>query len=327
MSNWPCKRSVAYRLLAFLLPFLINMNKKHHHHVVPKCILKHFTDEHGLLHCYDKRSDKLYRSSPRNAFKQRDMYAYTYPDGKKDLSLEDWFGEHLENDFGPLAEKLLALVRRRRKGHGRRSTIADLSEEELEIARHFCIFQFARTPARFKKAMAELDSSLDGYINEAARMKRQRNKDVSEEELAREVADARRQANQPHYKRNIWLKSLSTMLEGEGYKVSQSKGLVVGAIKNSRQQTLIIGDNPIIQALPGGVHLSDPLAELIMPIASDAAISLVRTPRCKRYWLFGRQVEEFNQYVLNRSEVIASRSESLTLRLANDYRTSQTTGA
>ena len=95
------------------------MNKKHHHHVVPMCILKHFTDERGLLHCYDKRSDKLYRSSPRNAFKQRDMYAYTTPDGEKDIGLEDWFAEYLENGFGPLAEKLLARVRRRGKGNGK----------------------------------------------------------------------------------------------------------------------------------------------------------------------------------------------------------------
>ena len=303
------------------------MNKKHHHHVVPKCILKHFTDERGLLHCYDKVSDKFYRSSPRNAFKHRDMYAYTTPDGEKDVGLEDWFAEYLESGFGPLAEKLLARIRRRAKGNGKRAVIAAVSARELSIARQYCIYQFARTPAMYRSAMQEIDNSLEGYLEEAARIKRQRIKNVSEEELEKEIAEARRHARQPHFKRNVWLQSLSRMLEGEGYKVSQSKGLVIGAIKNSRQQAFIIGDSPIIQALPGGVHLSDPLAEIIMPIASDAAISLAKTPRCKRYWLFGRKVEEFNQYIFDRSDVIASRSESATWKYANRYRNSQTSRA
>ena len=303
------------------------MNKKRHHHVVPKCVLKHFTDEDGLLHCYDKRSDNYYPTSPGNAFKKRDMYAYTTRDGRKDLGLEDWFGEHLENEFAPLAEKLLTFARRRGKENGKRPVLADLSASELSIARQYCLFQFARSPAMFRDAVQETESSIDGLLEEATRIKRQRNKDVSEEELAKEAADARRQVSQPDYKRNVWLESLSMMLEGEGYKVSQSKGLVVGAIKNSRQQAFIIGDNPIIHARPGGVHLSDPLAEIIMPIASDAAISLATTTRCKRYWLFGRQVDEYNQEILNRSDVIASRSESLTLRYANRYRVSQNPGA
>ena len=292
------------------------MTTKQHHHVVPACVLRNFADDNGLLHCYDKTRHNYYATGPDNAFRHRNMYAYTNRDGKKEVLLEDWFAG-LEYDFDRLAKKLLSSARTSRGGLRKQTPISDLSDNELDIARKFFIFQFARTPARRRDAIREIDSTFEEYLEDAVKIRKQRGGQVSEQQLQAEITNARRAAKQPHYKHNQWLMSLSGMLGGEGFKATQSKGVVVGAVKNSHEHAFIIGDNPIIQAFPNGINLFDPAAEIIMPIASDAALSLATTRRCKRIWLYGRLVAQFNQSVFERSDVIASRSKALTLAFAN----------
>ena len=91
-----------------------------------------------------------------------------------------------------------------------------------------------------------------------------------------------------------------------------SKGLVLGVVKNPRQQAFVIGDNPVIQSFPSGSTLPDPEAEIIMPIASDVALFLAKTSRCRRVWLYNRKIREFNEHIFERSDAIASRSEAIT---------------
>ena len=293
-----------------------SMTTKHHHHVVPACVLRNFTDDNGLLHCYDKKRGNYFATDPNNAFKYRNMYAYTNRDGKKEILLEDWFAG-LEYDFDRLAKKLLIFARGTRGGLRKRTPVANLSDYELEVARKFFIFQFARTPAQRRDAISEIDSTFEEILEEAVKTRKHDGEKVSEQQLEAEIADARGAAKQPHYQHNQWLMGLSSLLEGDGFKATQSKGVVIGAVKNSHEHAFIIGDNPIIQAFPNGVNLLDPAAEIIMPIASDAALSLATTRRCKKIWVFGRLVAQFNQSVFERSDVIASRSKSLTLAFAN----------
>jgi len=240
------------------------------------------------------------------------MYAYTNRNGKKEVLLEDWFAG-LEYDFDRLAKKLLRLARSTRRGMKKQTLVADLSDNELDVARKFFIFQFARTPAQRRDAIRAIDSTFEGYLEEAVRVRKQHGERVSAQQLEAEISNARRAAKQPHYKHNQWLMSLSAMLGGEGFKATQSKGVVVGAVKNSHEHAFIIGDNPILQAFPNGINLFDPAAEIIMPIASEAALSLATTRRCKRIWLYGRLIAQFNQSLFERSDVIASRSKNLTL--------------
>ena len=56
-----------------------------------------------------------------------------------------------------------------------------------------------------------------------------------------------------------------------------------------------------------------------MPMASNAALSLVTTYRCDRIWPYGRLVAQFNQSVLERNDVIESRSKTLTLAFADNH--------
>ena len=274
--------------------------------------MRNFSDDNGLLHCYDKKRGNYYATGPDNALKHRNMYAYTNRDGKKEVLLEDWFAG-LEYDFDRLAKKLLRFARSARRGLKKQTAIADLSNNELDVARRFFILQFARTPAQRRDAIREMDGTFEEYLDEAVRNRKRHGRQVSEQELEAEISNARRAAKQPHYKHNQWLMSLSGMLGGEGFKATQSKGVVVGAVKNSREHAFIIGDNPIIQAFPNGINFFDPAAEIIMPISSDAALSLATIRRCKRIWLYGRVVAQFNQSVFERSDVIASRSKTLTL--------------
>ena len=43
-------------------------------HTVPRFLLKNFADEHGKLHCFDRKRDRTYAATPENAFVESHMY-------------------------------------------------------------------------------------------------------------------------------------------------------------------------------------------------------------------------------------------------------------
>ena len=62
------------------------------HHFVPRFYLKRFVDADGLLWVYDKETDRVFSSTPRNLAAERGFY--TLPDGFPDpLLLEQQFSE------------------------------------------------------------------------------------------------------------------------------------------------------------------------------------------------------------------------------------------
>ena len=278
------------------------------HHVVPRCVLKNFADARGLLYCYDKSRTKHYATSPSNAFRQTDMYAYMHPDGTKSLLLEDWIA-NLESNFCCLVEKLLKAARR--SNRQRRINI-DLSAHELEVARVFVFLQFLRTPAKRRHAKQFWGREIEGLLNKAIDQDNMQGSEVSTQKL--EKLQAMR--NERHFSKNEWLTVFGELLQGDGYKAMLSKGLVLGVIRNPRQQAFVIGDNTVIQAFPSGSILPDPEAEIIMPIASDVALFLAATSKCKTIWVYNRKVREINQHILERSDAIASHSEAITKSFA-----------
>ena len=274
------------------------------HHVVPRCVLKNFADDDGLLHCYDKARKTHYATSPSKAFRQKNLYAYMNQDGTKSLGLERWVA-NLESHFCRLVEKLLRAARRSKR---QRRINIDLSDHELDVARVFCALQFLRTPAKHRHAEEFWDREIDELIRKAAdKGDHQGSKDSTQK-----LKKLQSLKNDRHFSKNEWLTYFLEFLQGDGYTGLSAKGLVLGLVKNPRQQAFVIGDNPVIQSFPSGSTLPDPEAEIIMPIASDVALFLKKTSRCRRVWLYNRKIREFNEYIFERSDAIASRSEAIT---------------
>ena len=106
----------------------------------------------------------------------------------------------------------------------------------------------------------------------------------------------------------------------EAYEALALKGLVVGVLQDSETRALIVGDNPVLRAIPKNSHLRDPSAELIMPVASDVLISLASPANRRSIVTVDGHVREFNQRTMWQSDAIASRSNTLTQSLRRRFK-------
>lgn len=279
------------------------------HHVVPRCVLKNFADDDGWLHCYDKAREKHYATSPSKAFRQRNLYAYMNQDGTKSLELEHWIA-NLESNFCRLVEKLLKAARRSKR---QRDINIDLSARELAVARMYCALQFLRTPEKHRHAREFWDREIEELKRKAV----DKGDNQGSKDSTQKLKKLHSLQNDRHFSKNQWLTYFQEFLQGDGYTALSSKRLILGVVKNPRQQAFVIGDNPVIQSVPGGSTLPDPEAEIITPIASDVALFLTKTSRCRRVWLYNRKIREFNEHIFERSDAIASRSEAITKSLSS----------
>ena len=57
-------------------------------HRVPRFLLRRFSDEDGVLHCFDKTRDKFYAGSPCKVFVENHMYTVKYRDGASSYEME-----------------------------------------------------------------------------------------------------------------------------------------------------------------------------------------------------------------------------------------------
>ena len=64
------------------------MNMKKHHHTIPRCYLKNFSDKDGFIWTLD-RNGKIFRVKPKNILVENHFYTITLKSGKKSLFVED----------------------------------------------------------------------------------------------------------------------------------------------------------------------------------------------------------------------------------------------
>ena len=246
------------------------------------------------------------------------MYAYTNRDGTKSLLFEDWLAR-MESEFDSVSKKILRAVRSSNRRKGRNQIVAELSDQELESARKYFLFQYVRTEVKRRDAIEDAKKNIDDLLQNAISLRRKEDKTITAEAIDEEVRILKKEIDKPYYYKNQWLSGIAKMLEGDGYKHMLSKGLVVGVIRSSLQEAFVIGDDPIIQAFPNGSTLRDQVAEIIMPIASDVALSIATTTnlkKVKRCWLYDQKVWEYNHDIFKRSDAIASGSVALTKRIS-----------
>ncbi len=112
------------------------MNFPIRQHIFPNSILKNFTDENGLLHCYHKPSDETFSATPKNALREHYFYTDIAEDGTPTNDAEERLGV-MESAFKPLSVKL---IEHAKEGHEVR-----LSADEVDQVREFVLVQFRRS--------------------------------------------------------------------------------------------------------------------------------------------------------------------------------------
>lgn len=104
------------------------MSRTKQPHFVPRLILRNFTDSEGFLHCFDKRTNRFYKSAPGNAFRQSGLYPQQV---EVELGL-------VEAPFDPIVKRVIC--------HAARNAWRRMSQNETSALRSFLMMQLRRTP-------------------------------------------------------------------------------------------------------------------------------------------------------------------------------------
>lgn len=250
-------------------------------HRVPRFLLRRFANAEGTLHCFDKVRNKFYVGPPRNVFVENHIYTVKYRDGVSSFEMEKALSE-LEGVASDIAEHIVA----RARAH----ETPNLSRSDMNVLKEFLVIQWRRTSERYRSVQ---DRERDDVLNEA----------MDQTERAFPGEDVRSHLNSfgmDKLFRNSWIMSL-------GYELPDwlpSKGLavVVSPVGNA---SLIIGSNPVLLA---GKDRSKPDGEVILPIASDVAVSLALKKGEEQLFIDHdeRLVRMINSHVFRQSDAVAA---------------------
>lgn len=112
------------------------MNEPRRQHLVPKFILKNFTDEAGLLHCYRKDTGNYVALKPKDALWEEYFYSKEWDDGTRFPDAEYRLNK-IETKF----DRICPMV----KTAARAGNAVELSNKKLRTIRHFLRVQFVRS--------------------------------------------------------------------------------------------------------------------------------------------------------------------------------------
>ena len=261
-------------------------------HTVPRLLLNNFVDQGGKLHCFDRKRDRTYTTVPDNVLVESHMYTLKLQ-GKPD-SFE---AERALSTLESLAARVIDRVVDRARA-GRPPGLAD---RDMDVLDEFILLQFRRSWERLNslKESSHAEDVLEEIIA-----------DVAHAHPADDVRAVTEQIDFDRLTRNSWIMSL-------GYgapKWLRTKGLAVVHAPAPHDQ-LLIGSDPILLA---GHDRRKPDGEVILPIASDVAISLAMTRGKERLLEDNRRrklVRMINRHVFSQSHVVAAASPRTFERL------------
>lgn len=81
------------------------MNEPNKHHYIPRCYLKHFSSQSGLIWQYERNGKTREVSIRKRAGMEKHFYAITNEGGSLDMRYENYF-QKIENDAAPVIDKL-----------------------------------------------------------------------------------------------------------------------------------------------------------------------------------------------------------------------------
>ena len=262
-------------------------NRPSRQHFVPRFLLRRFTDEQGMLHCFDKKQSKIYKAYPEKAFVVRDLYTLTKPAGK-DYSVETGLSG-LEAAASGAIDQIIDAARA--------GMLPALSDTQRNTIDKFVTVQWRRVVER-----RESDLNVNLSLPELLVLRRAEQR-FGPEAVSRELA---RYGGLQGIDKNAW--AIAQLDRQPGWM--QHKGLAVIFSRGSRKASLIVGSDPVLLL---GENRGKPDGGVALPISSDVAILIVSIDRNERLILdeSGHCVRRLNQLVFKQSERIGASSFQL----------------
>ena len=268
-------------------------------HTVPRFLLNNFVDGNGKLHCFDRKRDRAYATSSENAFVQSHMYTL-----RKQGVVDSFTAEHALSEIeGKTARALDQVIVNARAGKA--PNLAPLDKDLLD---QFVLIQFRRVAERVNRLKADEQQNLMEEVIVA----------VERELPNKDVRSVMAEIGLDRIFKNSWITSLA-------YQAPDwlpTKGLAV-VHSPAGCDRLLIGSDPVLLA---GDDRRKPDGEVILPIASDVAISLAMKRGEERLFVDNRRmklVRMINSHVFRQSETVAAASGHILDRLVAAHRKRQ----
>ncbi len=135
----------------------MSSNNPKRHHYIPKILLNNFLDDKNRLWVYDKEKGKLYPSTPKNIFVQKNLYRILNFDGDYSYEAEEELSR-IESRAAPVIRRIIQCARNNEN--------PKLSMKERHSWMRFYIASCRRSP-EFVEEMLRLDEEYDDVLHTA----------------------------------------------------------------------------------------------------------------------------------------------------------------
>ncbi len=262
-------------------------------------LLKHFADENGILHFFNRESPEkgVRGQTPNTLFFERHLYTFTDLDGRKDFSTEEIFSK-LEGEADPIICKIVV--------NARKGLSPNLSPAEKNSWAAFLYLSWSRLPA-----MRDSSTSSQAQLDEQQRAFK-RFKGIPDNE-AIDFAEF-----EGFLQQQIWPRAIqgsSRFIEDRILPTFSNMSLGVGVVSKEKSGH-IIGSNPIIKVRPK-LDLDNPEAKIWMPLAHDVAVVLRHGRPDGLFNATNKFTQRLNERVSNQSTIVAGRSREQIGSLAS----------
>lgn len=277
-------------------------------HIIPKSVLRNFTDDIGHLYCFDRVREMTYKTTPTRALRQKDMYTFKNKYGEKVYLVEELLSR-LEGRFQQVVKKVL--------DNTRSGILPQLTSEEINPIRSFCMVQLRRSRTVWNRMQPDGEKLFFDSLRRGIQKRTELNQSpLTDKEIADLENLVRRREDLSKF---AWVSAILSPLPDALLK----KGIVIGFIEDTKRRALAIGENPVIVAKERSMDLSDPKAQVLMPISSDVVVSLAGTQEHRERVKIDHMVSDFNGRIVNQSDTVGTRSERLTKALCRRWKRSR----
>jgi len=280
-------------------------NKPRQHHYIPQFLLENFTNEDGYLWAACKTTRTVFRTTPHNLFKERDLYisydiasSASEPRYNTDYATREQELGELEGRAVPVVNKIIESAR---KGQP-----PELSYEELKMFMEFFLATYRRNPITLEQITADYD---DVFYEAASKIAIGTGypppvkAELCQRPEIHELINVLKQNTKSRFAIGE-----HTILRDKDEAYMRDAGLRIINILNPKR-SLIIGSRAF-----SGQFTAEPRW---LPIAADTAVGLTNDPGSIKLILMkpdnstDEKINRVNAGSTKRSKVFAGRSETL----------------
>lgn len=279
--------------------------KSQRHHYIPQFLLNNFVDQDGYLWVADTAQQRTYKTTPKNAFVQRDLYVkHDIARSTKTYEYEEMFSK-MEGAVAPVIHKL---IQRAREGKH-----SNLSPREQRVLKEFLLALARRTPDSQRRISQAGDR--DAFYEAAKAVAEKENFELADRETL--YADPSILEIKEKVESNVhagFAIGVSDREKREIERFSSKTGFGVARIVNPRR-SFVIGSHGV--AIVEAVRQRDMAAGTWLPIAHDVALLVTAFPDREFFLSLGDEatheslIRRINLASIRLSHTTAGRSEAL----------------